>query len=90
MNKKATNPSRTSNSGPEFEPLVRASKVAKLLDVSSKTVYRWATSGTLPHRHLEGTTVRFLLSEIRVWVDCQGADGCRCWSSSETSISERI
>lgn len=40
MSKTATKPSRTSNSESEFEPLVRASKVAKFLDVSSKTMHR--------------------------------------------------
>ena len=90
MNRTATNPGRTSNSESEFEPFVRASRVARLLDVSSKTVLRWAASGTLPHRRLNDTTVRFSLPEVRAWVDCQSADGCRCWTSSGTSISERI
>ena len=90
MNKTATKPSRISNSESELEPLVRASKVAKLLDVSSKTVLRWAKLGTLPHRRLNDTTVRFLLPEVRTWVDCQGADGCRCWTSSGNTMGERI
>ena len=90
MNKTPTKLSRTSNSESEFEPLVRASKVAKLLDVSSKTVLRWAASGTLPHRRLNDTTVRFLLPEIRDWVDCQNVDGSRSWTSFGTTMSERI
>ena len=52
------------------EPLVRASKVAELLDVSAETVLRWASEGILPHYRPAETTVRFKLSEISAWVDC--------------------
>ena len=90
MKKPATQSNCTSNSESELEPLVRASKVAKLLDVSSKTVLRWAASGRLPHRRLNDTTVRFLLSEIREWVDCQNVHGSHCWTSFGATMSERI
>jgi hypothetical protein len=44
-------------------PLVRATVIAKALDVSPRCVHLWAQNGVIPCRRIGGI-VRFSLSEI--------------------------
>ena len=48
--------------------IMTVQEVADFLRVSERTVYDWATSGTIPAGKL-GTTWRFKRSEVEKWVD---------------------
>ena len=48
--------------------IMTVQEVAEFLRVSERTVYDWATSGTIPAGKL-GTTWRFKRSEVEKWVD---------------------
>ena len=54
----------------EKPEIMTAQEVAEFLRVSERTVYDWATSGTIPAGKL-GTTWRFKRSEVEKWVDEQ-------------------
>jgi excisionase family DNA binding protein len=45
------------------QPLVRAAVIAKLLDVTVRTVHLWAVSGVIPC-HRIGGSVRFNLAAV--------------------------
>lgn len=54
----------------EKPEIMTAQEVAEFLRVSERTVYDWATSGTIPAGKL-GTTWRFKRSEVEKWVNEQ-------------------
>ena len=54
----------------EKPQLMTVQEVAEFLRVSERTVYDWATAGTIPCGKL-GTTWRFKRSEVQKWVDEQ-------------------
>ena len=58
---------------PELPPYLRAAEVAAILQVSPKTVSRWAKEGKLPflktlggHRRYPAAEIRQLAEELRV------------------------
>jgi excisionase family DNA binding protein len=62
-----------SKSAPELPRYLRAAEVADLLQVSPKTVSRWAKEGKLPflktlggHRRYPAAEIRQLANELRV------------------------
>ncbi len=58
---------------PPAEPLlIAAADFARLLDVSTRTLWRLRSSGELPQPVRFGGTVRWRLEEVRKWI----ADGC--------------
>jgi excisionase family DNA binding protein len=67
----ATQPS--GKAAPELPQYLRAAEVAAILQVSPKTVSRWATEGKLPflktlvgHRRYPATEIRQLADELQV------------------------
>lgn len=48
--------------------LVGIKKIAKMLDVSIKTVYDWTARDYIPHRKL-GRLVKFDVDEVEAWVE---------------------
>jgi len=54
----------------EKPEIMTVQEIADFLRVSERTVYDWATSGTIPAGKL-GTTWRFKRSEVEKWVDEQ-------------------
>jgi PTS system nitrogen regulatory IIA component len=52
----------------EKPEILTVQEVAKFLRVSERTVYEWATAGTIPCGKL-GTTWRFKRSEVEKWVN---------------------
>jgi excisionase family DNA binding protein len=57
------NPPTTQNADTIAQPLVRAAVIAKLLDVTVRTVHLWAVAGTIPC-HRIGGSVRFDLAAV--------------------------
>jgi len=53
---------------PEKPEILTVQEVAQFLRVSERTVYDWATAGTIPCGKL-GTTWRFKRSEVEKWVN---------------------
>lgn len=53
----------------ELEPLVRADKVATLLDLTDDAVYRMAREGRLPSVRLGRRVLRFRLREILEFIE---------------------
>jgi excisionase family DNA binding protein len=49
--------------------LLRAGDVAKMLNVSTKAVYRWAAVGTLPAVRLSEKVLRFELEAVEAFVE---------------------
>ena len=61
------------NDVPQVEPLLLAvGDVARLLNVSRLTVFRWRSAGRLPLPVKIGRVVRWRRSEIETWI----AQGC--------------
>lgn len=58
--------------GPQEPLLVRAADVARLLQVSTRTLWRQLSAGQVPRPVRFGGTVRWRLEEIRKWI----AEGC--------------
>ena len=54
----------------EKPEIMTVQEVAEFLRVSERTVYDWATAGTIPCGKL-GTTWRFKRDEVQKWVDQQ-------------------
>ena len=52
--------------------LVNARELAKLLSISERTLYRLKSTGELPLPVVLGGSVRWRLTEIRLWI----AKGC--------------
>ena len=52
--------------------LVTAQEVARLLNISTRTLWRLRSAGHLPAPVRLGGAVRWQLNEIRKWID----DGC--------------
>ncbi len=50
------------------EPLLRVSRVAKLVDCSRTTVYEWVAAGVLPHVKL-GASIRIPAADLQRWID---------------------
>lgn len=50
------------------EPLLRVSRVAKLVDCSRTTVYEWVAAGAIPHVKL-GNTIRIPAADLQRWID---------------------
>ena len=48
--------------------LLRASEVARRLDVDRSTIYRWAYEGKIPCVRLPGDTIRFHPEELEEWL----------------------
>ena len=63
--------SMESSSGSE-PLLVPAAEVARLLDVSTRTLWRQLSAGQIPKPVRFGGTVRWRIDELRKWI----ADGC--------------
>lgn len=63
---------------PDVEPLwVDAEEIAKYLRLPVSTIYRWSADGTLPV-HKAGRLNRYVVSEIKEWIETNGrADGKR-------------
>ncbi|MHC4553496.1 MAG: PTS sugar transporter subunit IIA [Planctomycetota bacterium] len=58
----------------EKPEIMTVQEVAEFLRVSERTVYDWATAGTIPCGKL-GTTWRFKRDEVQKWVDQQLSGG---------------
>lgn len=50
------------------EPLLRVSRVAKLVDCSRTTVYEWVASGVIPHVRIGGS-IRIPAADLQHWID---------------------
>lgn len=68
------------------EPMLRPSEVARLLACSSKTVYAWAASGSLPCVRL-GRLVRFRAVDVRRFVEQGGRHPQLSPSSTKSPLS---
>ena len=55
-------------------PLLKADEVARILDVSVRGVYRWATCGHLASIRLSDRSVRFRVADVEAFV-AAGASG---------------
>lgn len=53
------------NQQPDFEPLLKAGDVARLLNVSRSTAFRLIVSGEIPAVKLPGRLVRVRMSDVR-------------------------
>jgi excisionase family DNA binding protein len=53
---------------PPDDTLLSSSEVARLLSVTPKTVWRWATEGGLPSVRTVGGHRRYRWDEVREWV----------------------
>lgn len=57
----------------EYQPLlIAAAQVAKMLQISTRTLWRLNSAGRLPAPVRLGGTVRWRLEEIKIWI----ARGC--------------
>ncbi len=62
-----------SHPSPPAEPLlIAAADVARLLDVSTRTLWRQLSAGQIPKPVRFGGTVRWRLEEVRQWI----SEGC--------------
>ena len=59
-------------SGSQEPLLVSAAEVARLLQVSTRTLWRQLSAGQIPQPVRFGGTVRWRIEEIRKWI----AEGC--------------
>lgn len=57
-----------------MEQLLRAAKVAELLDVSERYVYQLASQGSIPCVKV-GRSVRFRPTDIEAWLDARAKTG---------------
>lgn len=65
--------SNSDNNNPTFEPaLLTASQVARMLQISKRTLWRLRSAHDLPAPIHLGATVRWRANEIRNWI----AAGC--------------
>ena len=57
--------------------LIPAGSLAKMLQVSTRTVWRLLSAGQLPEPVRIGGSVRWKLNEIKLWIDggCQPQEG---------------
>lgn len=51
-----------------LSPLLRAERVAALLSVDRRTVYRWAEQGVLPSVRLSAKVLRFRREDVATFV----------------------
>jgi excisionase family DNA binding protein len=59
------------------EPLlINAEELARLINVSKRTLWRLRSAGDLPAPVRLGSTVRWRLDEIRAWIG-QGCPSCK-------------
>lgn len=54
--------------------LIGPDKLAELLDISKRTLWRWCSGGKVPRPIIDGHTKRWSLNEIGMWI----AAGCPC------------
>jgi excisionase family DNA binding protein len=57
---------------PEDDQLLRAIEVARLLNVSAKTIGRWAANAGLPCIRTIGGRRRFYWADVAAWLDREG------------------
>lgn len=65
--------------------LVTASEVAQLLHVSTRTLWRLRSAGTLPSPVRLGGAVRWLLTDIETWI----ANGCSDCNSCDNTTRRK-
>jgi len=54
-----------------LEPLLSINDLASYLGVPVATIYDWRTNGTGPVGHRFGKHVKFMVSDVRAWVESQ-------------------
>lgn len=70
-------------SPPESDPLLlSAARVARLLEISERTLWRLRSAGKLPRPVQVGGSVRWRAEEIRRWIDA-GCPPLREWEAAE-------
>jgi len=57
----------TFNYGRKSDQLITAYQVAALINISPKSIYRWAAEGRLP-AFREGRVIRFLASDVETFI----------------------
>jgi excisionase family DNA binding protein len=58
------------------ERLITADEVAALINISPKSIYRWASEGRLPSFR-EGRVIRFLASDVEAFIRSRIGAGAR-------------
>ena len=58
------------------EQLITADEVAALINISPKSIYRWASEGRLPSFR-EGRVIRFLASDVEAFIKSRIGVGAR-------------
>ncbi len=74
---KRSHDSKEHESLPDEMRLIAADELARLLDVSTRTVWRLLSAGQLVQPIRLGGSVRWRLDEVRQWIN----NGCVCESS---------
>jgi len=74
---KRSHESNKQTSVPDEMRLIAADELARLLDVSTRTVWRLLSAGQLVQPVRLGGSVRWRLDEVRQWIN----NGCVCESS---------
>ena len=74
---KRSHDSKELASPPDEMRLIAADELARLLDVSTRTVWRLLSAGQLVQPIRLGGSVRWRLDEVRQWIN----NGCVCESS---------
>jgi excisionase family DNA binding protein len=59
----------------QTEPLLRAEDVARMLQTSRKSVYRWAELGTIPSIRFSRRCIRFDREAIEAYLERCAQDG---------------
>ena len=57
-----------------LEPLIGVEELSEYLDVPIKTLYEWHQSGKGPEVVRVGRRLRYLVCDVRAWVDGQRGD----------------
>lgn len=66
----------TFSNGRQPERLITADEVAALINISPKSIYRWASEGRLPSFR-EGRVIRFLASDVEAFIKSRIGVGAR-------------
>lgn len=49
--------------------LIKAEEVARMMDISERTLWRLLSAGKVPHPVRIGRSTRWRLAEIRTWIE---------------------
>lgn len=74
--RKAEGMQETFEGGRRPERLITADEVAALINISPKSIYRWASEGRLPSFR-EGRVIRFLASDVEAFIKSRIGAGAR-------------